>query len=70
MYLLAQTSLDSRIDSALGLIQKILILPSVCLVVYGAWAISEGKVRDGVLAIVGGFLLGAAIPIAKALFAV
>jgi len=67
--MLAQVqSIDAAIEHGLELIRKLLQVVAVCLIVYAAWCVQDGRVRDGCLAVVGGLLLALAVPISKVLF--
>lgn len=67
--MLAQAlSIDASIERFLVLIQKLLQVVAVCLIVYAAWCVQDGRVRDGCLAVVGGLLLALAVPISRVLF--
>ena len=63
----AQATFDAALESFLGFISKILLLLGVAVVFYGGWMVSQGKSSEGVLAILGGFIIAAAIPIVKLL---
>jgi hypothetical protein len=61
------SSIQPKVDQALQLIQLLLLPVVVCLILFGAYCIHEGKIREGILAIVGALILALAVPIAKAL---
>ena len=65
--ILAQATFDSALNSFIGFLAKILLLIGVAVVALGGWLISQGKNSDGVLAIIGGFIIAAAIPIVRLL---
>ncbi len=67
--LLAQaTGIESQIDAALHIIQLITLPMAVALLAYAAYCISEGRLREGILAIIGALVLALAVPIARLLF--
>lgn len=68
LVILAQVSIEPQIRSALKTIQLLLLPVIVCLIIYGAWCIHDGKIREGILAIVGALILALAVPIAEILF--
>lgn len=62
------SSIQSEVDAFLNLV-KILLLPVATVVgCFAAWQIHEGRVREGILALVGALILALAIPIARYLF--
>lgn len=63
----AQTTFDSALRSFLEFLTKILVLIGVALVFYGGWLIGQGKTAEGVLCIIGGFVIAAAVPIMRML---
>jgi hypothetical protein len=65
--ILAQATFDAALQSFLGFLAKILILIGIAVVFYGGWMVSQGKSSEGVLAIIGGFLIASAIPILRLL---
>src|SRR6266496_2816793 len=70
-FLLAQISsapIDASVRSFLDFAQKLLVLPTLALAVNAAWCFHEGKIREGVLSLVGAFLCSVAVPIVKAIF--
>ena len=65
LILLAQASPDPSIDAFLVFLAKIMLLIGVTMVFYGGWKIHRGEVQEGLLAIIGGFIVGLAIPIVR-----
>lgn len=70
LVLLGQASLDASIDRFLEFLAKIMMLVGVVLVAYGGIKIHRGESADGLMAIVGGFVVAAAIPIVRFLFSI
>ena len=62
---LAQAGQPLPIDAFLDLLGKIMLLCSVVSISWGGWRITRGEVGEGVMAIVGGFVIVIAIPIAR-----
>ena len=62
---LAQAGQPLPIDAFLDLLGKIMLLCSVVSISWGGWRITRGVVGEGVMAIVGGFVIVIAIPIAR-----
>lgn len=65
--LLAQASFDSALTSFISFLTRILLLIGVAVVALGGWLIAQGKNSDGILAIIGGFVIAAAVPIVRLL---
>jgi hypothetical protein len=63
--MLAQATFDSALQSFLGFISKILILLGIAVVCYGGWMVSQGKTSEGVMGMVGGFLMAVAVLILR-----
>ena len=68
--LLAQASPDAAIVRFLEFLAKILMLVGVVMIFYGGWKIHRGETQEGLLAIVGGFIVALAIPIMKFLISI
>ena len=66
--LLAAADVAASINSFLDFVQKLLILPALALVLYGAWMFHENRIRDAAMALGGALLLALAVPIVKAIF--
>ncbi len=68
--LLAQSTIDPSIDRFLEFIAKITMLVGISVVFMGGWKIHRGEAGDGILAIIGGFIIALAVPIIKFLFSI
>ncbi|MBK7999677.1 MAG: hypothetical protein IPK15_13410 [Verrucomicrobia bacterium] len=66
--LLAQASIDGSIDNFLKLLAKLMLLPAVAMLIYAGLLMHDGKTREAINALIGAFVLAAAIPIARFLF--
>lgn len=64
---LAQATFDSALTAFVAFLSRILLLIGIAVVAYGGWLISQGKNADGVMAIIGGFVIVAAVPIIRLL---
>lgn len=67
--LFAQATFDTALESFLRLLARVLLLIGVAMVFFGGWLVSQGKTTEGVLAIIGGFIVAAAILIVRTLAA-
>jgi|ERR1017187_2117934 hypothetical protein len=63
--LLAQTSMDSSINSFMDFITKVNVLIGVVVIVYGGWNISRGETERGLVSLIGGFIIALAVPIMR-----
>ena len=61
--LLAQASPDTAIQSFLAFLAKVMLLCGVVAIFWGGWKISRGETADGLVALVGGFIVALAVPI-------
>lgn len=68
LILLAQASIDQRIDSFLEFLTKVMLLVGVVMLFYAGWKIHRGEVEDGLLAAVGAFIVALAVPIIRHFF--
>ena len=68
LVLLAQAAAEPPIEPVLQFLGKIMMLVGVVMVFYGGWKIHRGETEDGILAIIGGFIVAMAIPIMKYFF--
>jgi len=67
--MLAQAlSIDASIERFFVLIQKLLQVVAVCLIVYSAWCLQDGRLRDGLVAIAAALVMALAVPITRGLF--
>lgn len=66
--LLAQASPDAKIEAFLAFLGKVMMLIGVVMIFFGGWKIHRGETADGLLAIVGGFIVALAIPIIRYFF--
>ena len=62
---LAQAGQPLPIDAFLEVLGKVMLLCGVVAIFWGGWWISRGEVGEGVMALVGGFVIVIAIPIAR-----
>ena len=61
--LLAQTDPSTLIDTFKLLLAKILLLIGVAVIAYGGYLISrQGQTIEGILCIIGGFIISIAVP--------
>jgi hypothetical protein len=62
--LLAQTDPGTLIDAFKVLLAKILLLVGVAVIAYGGYLISrQGQTIEGILCIIGGFIISIAVPL-------
>jgi len=62
--LLAQTDPSTLIDTFKLLLAKILLLIGVAVIAYGGYLISrQGQTIEGILCIIGGFIISIAVPL-------
>lgn len=66
--LIAQVSIDAQIDGFIRFLGKILLVVAIVMVCWSAFMFHDGKVREGIYALVGAFILAIAVPAVKALF--
>lgn len=67
LVLLAQTSIDLPLNNFLAFLSKIMLLIGVVMIFYGGWKIHRGETSEGLLAIVGGFIVALSVPILRVL---
>lgn len=65
--LLAQVSIDGAVDSFLVFLAKIFLILGALVIAYGGYLIHQGRVSEGLLGLLGGFILALAIPLMKLL---
>jgi hypothetical protein len=65
--ILAQASVDGAVDRFLSFLAKIFLILGVLIIAYGGYLIHQGRLSEGLLAILGGFILALAIPLMKLL---
>jgi ABC-type bacteriocin/lantibiotic exporter with double-glycine peptidase domain len=63
--LLAQQSPIPGLTQFLSFLQTVTVLVGICLVLYGAWQVHQGRVSEGALSLVAGFLSCLAVPIIR-----
>jgi hypothetical protein len=63
--ILAQAAPDVPINNFLGFLSKIMLLCGVVAIFWGGWKTSRGETAEGVLAIIGGFIIALAVPILR-----
>jgi len=63
--ILAQASTVPGLVAFLAFLQTVSILTGICLVLYGAWQLHQGRVSEGVLSLVAGFLSCVTVPIVR-----
>ncbi len=61
--MLAQVDPNSAIDTFKNLLAKFLLLIGVCVICYGGYLIARGHQLEGIMCIIGGFLIAIAVPI-------
>ena len=62
--LLAQTDPSTLIDTFKLLLAKFLLLVGVAVIAYGGYLISrQGQTIEGILCIIGGFIISIAVPL-------
>ena len=61
--ILAQTDLTAAIDSFRLLLARICLLIGTAAIAYGGYLIAKGHTLEGVLAVIGGFLIAIAVPL-------
>ena len=62
--LLAQTDPGTLIDTFKVLLAKLLLLVGVAVIAYGGYLISrQGQTIEGILCIIGGFIISIAVPL-------
>jgi hypothetical protein len=66
LIILAQADVNSAITSFTTFLGRILMLVGIVIVAWGGWQVARrGEHADGLIAIVGGFIIAMAIPIIK-----
>ena len=68
--LLAQIATEPPLESVLQFLGKIMMLVGVVMIFQGGWKIHRGETSDGILAIIGGFIVAMAIPIIRYFFSI
>ena len=63
--LLAALSFDTAVDNFINFLAKILLLIGIIIMLWAGWSIHEGKIREGLMALIGGLIVALAIPLAK-----
>lgn len=66
--LLAVGAAEPDIELIFGFLSKILMLVGIVMIFYGGWKTHRGETSDGILAIIGGFIVSMAIPIIRYFF--
>ncbi len=66
--MLAQASPDAAIDRFLEFIAKVMMMVGAIMIFFGGWKIHRGEISEGLLAILGGFIVALAIPIIRFFF--
>jgi hypothetical protein len=64
---LAAVSVDDAIKQFIEFLSRIMMVIGIAVVFYGGWKIHRGEVEEGVLALIGGFIVCLAVPIIKVL---
>ena len=64
-FLLAALAFDTAVDTFLNFLTKILLLVGIVIMLWAGWSIHEGKIREGIMALIGGLIVALAIPLAK-----
>lgn len=62
--ILAQATIPG-LDNFVAFLQTVSILIGICLVLYGAWQIHQGRVGEGVLSLIAGFLSCVTVPVIR-----
>ena len=65
LVIFAQTDIDQSIDRFLAFLANVMMLIGVVMVFYGGHKIHRGDASDGLMAILGGFIVALAVPIMR-----
>ena len=63
--MLAQASPDQAVTRFLDFLAKIFLILGSLIIAYGAYLIHQGRVAEGLLGLLGGFILALAIPLMR-----
>jgi hypothetical protein len=63
--ILAQGATIPGLANFVTFLQTVSILVGICLVLYGAWQIHQGRLGEGVLSLVAGFLSCVTVPVIR-----
>ena len=63
--MLAQASLDASVDRFLAFLAKVFLLLGALVIAYGGYLLHQGRVSEGLLGLLGGFILALAIPMMR-----
>ncbi len=63
----AAVNIDQPVDNFLNFLTKIFLIVGSLVIAYGGYLLHQGRVSEGLLGFVGGFILAIAIPLMKAL---
>src|SRR5262245_9631060 len=68
--LFAQASLSSAATEFISaVLAPVLLLIGIVVIAYGGFLINQGRTQEGLMAIIGGFIIAVAVPVMKALMA-
>ncbi|MCC6235527.1 MAG: hypothetical protein IT580_23025 [Verrucomicrobiales bacterium] len=62
---LAQATSIPGLDQFMGFLQTVTLLVGACLILFGAWQIHQGRVAEGALSLVAGFLSCVTVPVLR-----
>jgi hypothetical protein len=63
--ILAQASFDTAVQRFLDFLAKVFLILGAMVIAYGGYLIHQGRVAEGLLALLGGFILAMAIPLMR-----